>query len=202
MLMQSWRYNGAAKVSNSAILSSSWFGPSSRPRQRSRSLTWCPRHSREQSEIPRDHSQGACRQRQGRDGTGPCSPVEITVAELAAKYLPYAETYYTKQGVATSQTAIIRLATNVLLGKFSHLEARAPRRTGCGCDDPRPRIVRLDPAASAKTSVGPAAVGEYSIVHQIIAPEFGLAVERLLTVRRLRLSSWMTCSVVVLAFAG
>ena len=50
--------------------------------------------------------------------------VDITVAELAAKYLPYAESYYTKQGVATSQTAIIKLATNVLLAKFSHLEAR------------------------------------------------------------------------------
>jgi hypothetical protein len=88
--------------------------------------------------------------------------VDITVAELAAKYLPYSETYYTKQGVATSQTAIIRFATNVLLAKFSHLEARAPRRSGSGCDDPSPRIVRLDPAASAKTSIGPAAFGEYA----------------------------------------
>jgi len=50
--------------------------------------------------------------------------VDITVDELAAKYNPYAESYYTKQGVATSQTAIIKLATNVVLAKFSHLEAR------------------------------------------------------------------------------
>lgn len=50
--------------------------------------------------------------------------VDVTVAELVAKYLPYAESYYTKHGVATSQTAIIKLATNVLLAKFSHLEAR------------------------------------------------------------------------------
>ena len=37
--------------------------------------------------------------------------VDITVAELAAKYFPYAESYDTKQGVATSQTAIIKLAS-------------------------------------------------------------------------------------------
>jgi hypothetical protein len=37
---------------------------------------------------------------------------------------PYSESYYTKQGVATSQSAIIRLATKVLLAKFSHLETR------------------------------------------------------------------------------
>jgi hypothetical protein len=49
---------------------------------------------------------------------------DITIAELAAKYLPYTKSYYTKYGVATSQTAIIKLATDVLLAKFSHLEAR------------------------------------------------------------------------------
>ena len=49
--------------------------------------------------------------------------IDITVAELAAKYLPYAESYYTKQGVATSHTtAIVKLAMKVLLAKFSHLE--------------------------------------------------------------------------------
>jgi hypothetical protein len=50
--------------------------------------------------------------------------VDIMVAELAAKYLPYAESYYTKDGVTTSQTAVIKLATNLLLAKFSQLEAR------------------------------------------------------------------------------
>jgi hypothetical protein len=50
--------------------------------------------------------------------------VDIAVAELVAKYRPYAQTYYTKGGVATSQAAIIKLATNVVLAKFTHLEAR------------------------------------------------------------------------------
>ena len=40
--------------------------------------------------------------------------VDIAVDKLVAKYLPYAKTYYTKQGIATSQSAII-IATAVVL---------------------------------------------------------------------------------------
>jgi integrase len=49
---------------------------------------------------------------------------DVKIAKLAAKYLPYAKSYYTKHGVATSQTAIAKLATDVALAKFSHLEGR------------------------------------------------------------------------------
>jgi hypothetical protein len=49
--------------------------------------------------------------------------VDITVAELAAKYVRYAETYYVKGGKQTSQVATIKSAINVLLVKYSHLEA-------------------------------------------------------------------------------
>jgi integrase len=50
--------------------------------------------------------------------------VDITVAELAAKYLPYAEGYYVKGGKPTSQIATIKnVVTKVLLAEHSHLEA-------------------------------------------------------------------------------
>jgi integrase len=50
--------------------------------------------------------------------------VDITVAELAAKYLPYAEAYYVKGGKPTSQIGTIKnTITKVLLAEHSHLEA-------------------------------------------------------------------------------
>ena len=57
--------------------------------------------------------------------------VDITVAELAAKYLPYVEAYYVKGGKPTNQTVTIKSAiTKVLLAEHSHLQAmdREPAR--------------------------------------------------------------------------
>jgi integrase len=50
--------------------------------------------------------------------------VDITVAELASRYLLHAETYYTKNGKATSQLTIIKLTIGVLLDRYAYLEAR------------------------------------------------------------------------------
>jgi hypothetical protein len=50
--------------------------------------------------------------------------VDITVAELASRYLLHVETYYTKNGKATSQLTIIRLTIGVLLDRHAYLEAR------------------------------------------------------------------------------
>ncbi len=49
--------------------------------------------------------------------------VDITIAELAARYLTHAETYYTKNGIATSQLTIIKIVVGVLLSRHAHLVA-------------------------------------------------------------------------------
>jgi integrase len=49
--------------------------------------------------------------------------VDITVAELAAKYVKHAETYYVKNGKPTTQVLTIKSTVNILLAKHSHLEA-------------------------------------------------------------------------------
>ena len=46
------------------------------------------------------------------------------VAELTSRYLLHAETYYTKNGTATSQLTIVKLTIGVLLDRYAHLEVR------------------------------------------------------------------------------
>jgi integrase len=50
--------------------------------------------------------------------------VDLTVAELASRYLLHAETYYTKRGSHTSQLAIIKLTIGVLLDRHAFLEVK------------------------------------------------------------------------------
>jgi hypothetical protein len=50
--------------------------------------------------------------------------VDLTVAELVARYLLHAETYYTKNGTATSQLTIVKLTADVLLDRHAYLEVR------------------------------------------------------------------------------
>jgi hypothetical protein len=50
--------------------------------------------------------------------------VDLTIAELAARYLVHAETYYTKHGVATSQLTIVKLTLDVLPRRHAYLEVR------------------------------------------------------------------------------
>ena len=49
--------------------------------------------------------------------------VDITVAEIAVRYLVHVDECYLKDGRPTSQSSLIRMAVNALLDQFSRLEA-------------------------------------------------------------------------------